>query len=567
MTGTKYELLMTKVQEALDDEGLIGLYEVQTVEDMASLIVGVLEGEGVTEGEKRGAIEKGKALAEYLLSNVPKYRDDIEGMQRVYRAHEVLLCALARHDFDSYAQFIEWDREPRKRFYLPRRKQLLPVAKALQELEDDEIDLLCVSEPPGVGKTGLAIFYVTWLGGRHPDKSILIGSHNTAFLRGVYQEMLRTIDANGEYRWQQVFPGVHIESTNAQDLMIDLAEGEAGGKRFTTFEMTSIGAGNAGKVRAQTLLYCDDLVSGLEEALSRERMDKLWETYTTDLRQRKIGACKELHIATRWSIFDPIGRLEELYGADPRAKFIREAALDENDESRYDYPYGVGFTTEQFHLQRRIMDEASWRALFMNEPIEREGQLYSPQDLRRYMALPDGEPDTVLSVCDTKNKGDDYCVCPCVLQYGDDYYIKAVICDDGKPDVIERRLVKFHLDNHIVMSRFESNVGGDVVARNVQKAVNEQGGVLKIETKYTTANKEAKIQTRSGWVKEHVIFPDESLYLGDREMQLFMRMLTGYSMKNRSKKAHDDVPDALAQLADYVGNMHRGKVEVILRPF
>ena len=165
-------------------------------------------------------------------------------------------------------------------------------------------------------------------------------------------------------------------------------------QRFETLEFTSIGTGNAGLYRASRLLYCDDLVSGIEVALSKERLDKLWETYTTDLRQRKIGDhCKELHIATRWSVHDVIGRLENDYGDSDRAKFIVIPALDENDESNFDYAYGVGFNTQFYRQQRDIMDDASWDALYMNEPIERQGVLFEAKELRRYFALPDKEPD------------------------------------------------------------------------------------------------------------------------------------------------------------------------------
>ena len=183
------------------------------------------------------------------------------------------------------------------------------------------------------------------------------------------------MDPQGDYLWNDVFPVVKVVKTNAQDMMIDLGTDPKKGKRFATLEFSSVGSGNAGKVRAENLLYCDDLVDGLESALSKERMDKLWNLYATDLRQRKIGDCKELHIATRWSIHDVIGRLEQSYGESNRAEFIVMPALDENDESNFDYGNHAGFTTAFYHEQREVMDDASWRALYMNQPIEREGQL------------------------------------------------------------------------------------------------------------------------------------------------------------------------------------------------
>lgn len=177
----------------------------------------------------------------------------------------------------------------------------------MQDLADDKLDLLAISEPPGIGKTTIALFFLTWIGGRYPELPMLGGSHSNGFLRGVYNEILRIVDPNGDYLWHEVFPSSPLVNTDAKNMRIDLAYT----KRFETFEFSSIGSGNAGKVRAGSLLYCDDLVDGIETAMSRDRLDKLWQQYYTDLRQRKIGNCKELHIATRWSVNDVIGRLEQ----------------------------------------------------------------------------------------------------------------------------------------------------------------------------------------------------------------------------------------------------------------
>jgi predicted phage terminase large subunit-like protein len=281
--------------------------------------------------------------------------------------------------------------------------------------------------------------------------------------------------------------------------------------RFETLEFSSIGSGNAGKVRAETLLYCDDLVDSIETALSKDRLDKLWQQYTTDLRQRKIGACKELIIATRWSLFDPIGRLETQYAKSDRAKFIVFPALNEDDKSNFNYPCEAGFTTQFYHEQREIMDDASWRALYLNQPIEREGQLYAPDELRRYFELPDREPDAVVAVCDTKDRGDDFCVLPIAYQYGRDYYIEDVICDNSKPEAVEARLVAALLKNKVQLARFESNSAGGRVAEKVQKELKQKGGITRITTKFTTANKATKIIVNSPFIKERFLFKDETV--------------------------------------------------------
>lgn len=468
-------------------------------------------------------------------------------------------------DLDAYCTYIEMNRDPDKRFYLPRRKRMKMVVDALQELADGKLDLLGVSLPPGAGKTTTALFFLTWLSGRNPEKPILSGSHSNAFLRGAYDECLRIMDPKGDYLWKDVFPDVQIVKTNAQDMMIDLGRKKTDGKRFATLEFSSVGSGNAGKVRAEQLLYCDDLVDGIEAALSKERMDKLWQLYTTDLRQRKIGNCKELHIATRWSVHDVIGRLESTYSESDRAKFIVFPALDENDQSNFDYGNSAGFTTQFYHEQREIMDDASWRALYMGQPIEREGQLYPEQELRRYFELPDEDPDAILAVCDTKDKGTDYCVMPIAYQYGNDYYIDGIVCDNSAPNVVEARLVTTLLARKVHMARFESNSAGGKVAEKIQKEVKEKGGRTKITTKFTTANKETKIIVNSPFIKDRFLFKDNSVIKHDKEYRKMLSMLTGYTMAGKNR--NDDVPDAMAMLSEFIQSFENSKIEVFKRPF
>ena len=485
-----------------------------------------------------------------------------EEVKELYGLHKRVLLAAARYDFDSYLLYVEWNREPKKKFYPPRRKVLKQVVDALQELADDKLDLLAVSLPPGSGKTTLAIFDLTWLGGRIPNEPMLTGSHSNSFVRGVYDECLRIFDANGDYLWHDVFPEIQVSNTNAKDCRIDLDKRQ----RFETLEFTSIGTGNAGLYRAATLLYCDDLVSGIEVALSKERLDKLWETYTTDLRQRKIGDhCKELHIATRWSVHDVIGRLEREYMDSDRAKFIVVPAMDENDESNFDYAYGVGFSTKFYREQRGIMDDVSWRALYMNEPIEREGLVYSPDELRRYFDLPKEDADAVIGICDTKDRGSDYAFLPVAYVYGQDYYIDDCVCDNGLPNIVDARLVEILVRDKVKSCRFESNSAGRRVAEKIQEEVKKKNGITHITTKFTTANKETKIIVNSAWVKEHCLFKDASLYQRKSDYGKMMDMLCSYTVAGKNK--HDDVPDGMAMLAEYAQSLSGQKVEVFKRPW
>lgn len=408
--------------------------------------------------------------------------------------------------------------------------------------------------------TTLGTMYLSWIMGREPMKPNLASAHSSKLTRSFF-DGVQSIITDPEYNWEKAFPNVPVVTTSTKEESIDLMKE----KRFKTLTCRSIDGSLTGATRCENILYADDLVSGIEEAMSLDRMESLWMKYANDLKSRKKQGCKEIHIATRWSVHDVIGRLERQYGDDPRAKFIAFPALDENDESNFNYKFGVGFDTKYYRSMRNDLDNISWKALYQNEPIEREGLLYNEDELRRYYRLPEGDPDAILAICDTAESGKDDTFLPVAYQYGSDFYIEDCVCTDALPEVTDNLLAHTLVKHRVHKAKFESNSAGGRTADKVQELVDGLGGRTHIVKQFTTSNKETKIIVNSDFVKKHFLFKDKTQFQPNSQYAGMVKKMCSYSLKGKNK--HDDVPDGLAQLAEFINSMQNMKVSVFQRPF
>lgn len=475
--------------------------------------------------------------------------------------NQALLFLAQKHkDFDSYLLYVEKDRDPEDRYYQPRRNKIYWLVQKMQRLIDDELDILSISMPPGTGKTTLGEFFISFVMGHYPNTPNLMSSHSGFMTRMFYDAVLNIITSN-EYCWSDVFPDVIFEGNNAKEETINLGRWQP----FKTLTCRPIRGSLTGVTRCEGFLYVDDLVSGIEEALSIDRLDKLYGEYTTDLKSRKKKKAKEIHIATRWSVHDVIGRLERMYEGNPRAEFIAVPDIDpKTGKSNFDYDYDVGFDEKYFHDMEMSMDDVSYRCLYKSDPIEREGILYHPTELQRYLGgLPDREPDSILAICDTKDTGTDYNFLGVFYQYGDRYYLEDLVFKNIDPGTLDELNSDMLVKHHVQQAQFESNKEGSRTANEVERLVREKGGRCHITKKYTTQNKETKIIVNSSWVKEHVIFKDITEYEPKSDYGVMMSFLCSYTQLGKNK--HDDAPDALAMFAQFVDALLGGEGQVMKR--
>lgn len=472
--------------------------------------------------------------------------------------NQALLFLAQKHkDFDSYLLYVEKDRDPEDRYYQPRRNKIYWLVQKMQRLMDDELDILSISMPPGTGKTTLGEFFISFVMGHYPNTPNLMSSHSGFMTRMFYDAVLNIITSN-EYCWSDVFPDVIFEGNNAKEETINLGRWQP----FKTLTCRPIRGSLTGVTRCEGFLYVDDLVSGIEEALSIDRLDKLYGEYTTDLKSRKKKKAKEIHIATRWSVHDVIGRLERMYEGNPRAEFIAVPDIDpKTGKSNFDYDYDVGFDEKYFHDMEMSMDDVSYRCLYKSDPIEREGILYHPTELQRYLGgLPDRDPDSILAICDTKDTGTDYNFLGVFYQYGDRYYLEDLVFKNIDPGTLDELNSDMLVKHHVQQAQFESNKEGSRTANEVERLVREKGGRCHITKKYTTQNKETKIIVNSSWVKEHVIFKDITEYEPKSDYGVMMSFLCSYTQLGKNK--HDDAPDTLAMFAQFVDALLGGEAQV-----
>lgn len=472
----------------------------------------------------------------------------------------LLFLAQEHKDFDSYLLYVEKNRDPEDRYYQPRRNKIYWLVQKMQRLIDDELDILSISMPPGTGKTTLGEFFISFVMGRYPNTPNLMSSHSGFMTRMFYDAVLNIITSN-EYCWSDVFPDIVFEGNNAKEETINLGRWQP----FKTLTCRPIRGSLTGVTRCEGFLYVDDLVSGIEEALSIDRLDKLYGEYTTDLKSRKKKKAKEIHIATRWSVHDVIGRLERMYEGNPRAEFIAVPDIDpQTGKSNFDYDYDVGFDEKYFHDMEMSMDDVSYRCLYKSDPIEREGILYHPTELQRYIGgLPDREPDSILAICDTKDTGTDYNFLGVFYQYGDRYYLEDLVFKNIDPGTLDELNSDMLVKHHVQQAQFESNKEGSRTANEVDRLVKAKGGRCHITKKYTTQNKETKIIVNSSWVKEHVIFKDITEYEPKSDYGVMMSFLCSYTQLGKNK--HDDAPDALAMFAQFVDALLGGEGQVVKR--
>lgn len=502
-----------------------------------------------------------------LLSKNIRNMDFVSPAWEVYRQS---LLFDAPVSFDAYMLYLEIDRKPEERFYQPRRRVLKRLADAMQDLADDKLDELFLSMPPRVGKTTVLMFYCTWIIGRCSENSNLYSAFSDVITKAFYNGVLEIINDPYTYKWADIFPEAKLVATNSQEETINIDRK----KRYPSLTCRSLYGTLNGACDCNGIEISDDLIGGIEEALNKDRLIAAWSKVDNNLLPRAKEHAKILWCGTRWSIIDPAGIRMDLLKNDERFKnrrfrIINLPALNENDESNFDYDYGVGFSTDYYRQRRasfeRNNDMASWNAQYMGEPIERDGALFTPDTMRYYNGeLPDGEPDRIFMPVDPAFGGGDFVSGPVIFKYGFDLYVHDVVYDNGDKKITQPLLVDAVIKYDVKAMRIEANKSTESYKDEVEDALKKKGKRINITSKAasTDKSKEQRIYDKAPDIRERMIFRES----GKRSKAYELFMQNVFSFKVMGKNKHDDAPDSLAMGIDMDIN-NTPRIEVFKRPF
>lgn len=488
------------------------------------------------------------------------------GGVKFYEQWRRCLLFEAPHDFDSFMTYIELDRKPEKRFYAPRKHYLRPMVQGFQDVLDGKLRLLTISMPKRAGKSQTGINFVNMISGKFPDRSTLMEGTGDDLVKSFYNGCLEYLTVPNEYLFYDVFPDARLVQTNADTKTVNLKSKS----RFPTIMCRSIDARQVGLSEATNVLYLDDCVEGREEAKNRQRLDDKWEVISGDIMGRAIEGTPMVFTGTRYSLYDPIGRVQEHAQREGWAwRAIEIPALDlVTDESNYEYEREGKkvFTTAYFREQRELLSAEQFESEFQQQPFEAKGLLFNKDELNYFFELPkDRDPDTIIAVGDTAESGSDSTSMPVAMIYGNAVYIVDVVFDDSPAEVTKPECAKCLIENKVASAVFESNNAGQYYARDVDQIIRERGYSVGIRTKRTISNKQTRIEFASDNIKKNFYFKHPSTYKWGSQYWNFMKEVTTYTRSG--KVPHDDAPDSLSLLENEIRMLSGGKVEVFKRPY
>lgn len=467
-------------------------------------------------------------------------------------------------NFYSFCKYID------EEYFTESKWHLKLICKYLQMIADKKIKQLAISMPPRSGKSYTVSLFHAWLVGKYPKMASMRNSY-AAELADKFSRNIKDILENEKYK--TIFPDVEIRQDKRS-----IADWSTKDARDSTYFCAGVGGAITGK-GCNLVATLDDPIKNIEEALSPLILDNIWNWYTSTHLSRCESGCAELHVATRWSKKDPIGRILEdktEVDVEPYVKrydlwtsIVIPALID-----------GKSFceevkTTEEYLEIKNITDSAIWEAEFMQNPVDVKGLLYPAEELQKFKLtdIVNKNPDGIVGYTDVADQGSDFLCSIVGKKFGDFTYITNVIFSQEGVEITEPLVAEMVINTKCKLMTVESNAGGKSFGDNVRKILKNISSDLKrkhhegyasyetmqkaseidgynIYPIVNTQNKETRIILNAGYVKQYFVFRDD--YPPGSDYDLFMRHLTSYVKMGKNK--YDDAPDCITGLAIYIQN-------------
>ena len=469
----------------------------------------------------------------------------------------------APHLFTSYMYYMEKNRPYAKRFYVPRRKTLCVPAADMQDLEDDVLDTYGLSMPSRVGKSSLCIFFLSWVGLRKPMSHNAMGGHSGQLVKRFFRGLENLTDTD-EYTFAELFQYtnptmkkvVEKKSSDPAELTINLGKKD----EFATFTCRSSDATWTGAVDVSRdgYLYVDDLVRDREHSLSASRMENTYQEYQNKMLDRMNDGAKKMLVGTLWSVLDPLVREEQENKDNPRARFRKIPALNENDESNFQYEFN-GFSTQYYIGYRERLDKPEWMAKYQQAPFVREGLTFPIEELRFFDGNVPDEPCKTLAALDPAFGSGDSLSMPICKDFGEKERYIVDWVHDKRTVGYTIPLVADKIEEHTITElKIEKNRGGDLFAKQLQEELDARKirhCKIELENAPVKMSKEDKISGYSDFIKRNFQFltvkkwTDETnfVYVASEQYRKAIDEMTMFSAEGRN--INDDAPDAITQLA------------------
>lgn len=528
------------------------------VQDWA-LLAGLYKQLGDTEKMKTCCLNAIQLATEKAATIEKLSPDNASGTYEALRKAHVMM---APYSFHHFLLVLEWDIKPEMKFYTSRFNVIHPWVEDMQALDEGRLEVLTISCPPRVGKSQMGERWMLWAMSRHPGKSILFVSHTAAMADKVLRDILAwTTDPRCHYA--EMFPEIAkgVDSS-MQNSWIDFPSQEKTGYKTAYFR--GLDGGMSGVLEASHVLYLDDVVKNLEEALNPNTLETIWGKVSTDVMQRMTNShVGILSIATKWSVNDPISKLQELNEGNRKAKFIRIPGLDASGQSNFMYKYNP-MDTDHFMKLKKTMDPVSFATIVQQEDMERDGLVFLKDGMHYYDGvLPNDSPDIVCAACDVALGGGDSLAMPIAYVFGTDVYIADVVHNKGSKERTRPLVVQKIITHGIDKVHFEWNAGGDFYMEDISDMLRDQNYHCNITGGRAPSN-QSKLMRILGAAPEitgsitdgngyRLFWLSEKARQSNPEyVSFFNEMLNFSQMPKAVGRQHDDAPDAVSQLVQFV---------------